>query len=225
MKKIWKIDKQFSFCYGHRVWSQKLEHEYCEKNDTNTKCRFLHGHEGLVHVFLESDKLERGMVTDFKHLGWLKNFLDDTIDHKFILDMNDPWFDNIINGALSGQLELENGLPTGKFKTIERLNLPRQNGSTRQLPLIPIKLDGVYKVLGYKVDTSVSCVLGSEVYLIGPEKEFYEGFILVDFVPTSEHLCEWLFDITSGKMANLGVKVSQIDWFETPKSRSSVYSK
>ena len=86
---VWKIDKQFSFCYGHRVWSQKLHGEYCESGDTSCKCRHIHGHEGLVHLFLEAGELERGMVTDFKHLGWLKNFLDDNLDHKFIIDLNE----------------------------------------------------------------------------------------------------------------------------------------
>ena len=222
MSKKWKIDKQFSFCYGHRVWSQQLEVEYCERGDANTKCRHLHGHEGLVHVFLEATNLERGMVTDFKHLGWLKNFLDDVIDHKFIIDMNDPHFESIINGRIGGQLKHNKGVPTGGFHTIERLDLPRQEGSTRQLPLIEIKVDGVDKVLGWKVDTSASTTLREETFLQGPEKEFYDGFVIVDFVPTSEHLCEWLFDIAQSKMANLGVKVKQVDWWETPKSRSSI---
>ena len=76
----WVIDKQFSFCYSHRVWSQELKEDFCATGDNQCKCRHWHGHEGLVHVFLEGDTLERGMVTDFKHLGWLKNFLDDQVN-------------------------------------------------------------------------------------------------------------------------------------------------
>lgn len=86
------IDKSFNFCYGHRVWSQKLEGDFCENGDTCAKCRHLHGHEGLVKVFLSCDNLTNGMVTDFKHLGWLKTFIDTYIDHKFIVDINDPMF-------------------------------------------------------------------------------------------------------------------------------------
>jgi 6-pyruvoyltetrahydropterin/6-carboxytetrahydropterin synthase len=48
-----------------------------------------------------------------------------------------------------------------------------------------------------------------------------EGYLIVDFVPTSENLSKWLFDIVNSKMSQIGVKVSRIDWFETPKSRSS----
>lgn len=220
----WTIDKQFSFCYGHRVWSQHLEHEFCERGDVNTKCRFLHGHEGLVHVYLENDTLERGMVTDFKHLGWLKNFLDDTIDHKFIVDYHDPHFQKIINGSISGQMELMNGQPTGKFTTINLLNLPADRGMNRYLPLLPITVPGVDTVMGYRVDTSASYSLRPDVkfYVEGPEKEFYDGFVIVDFVPTSENLCRWLFEAASAKMANLGIKVAKLDWWETPKSRSSI---
>jgi len=37
------------------------------------------------------------MVTDFKHLGFMKDFIDDNLDHKFIIDKNDPGFDSIVS--------------------------------------------------------------------------------------------------------------------------------
>lgn len=89
---MYKIGKQFDFCYGHRVWSQELKEGYSE--DMNLKCRHYHGHQGKIIVYLEnmedSNKLEKGMVTDFKHLGWFKRWIDDVLDHKFIMDINDP---------------------------------------------------------------------------------------------------------------------------------------
>lgn len=84
------IDKSFDFCYGHRVWSQELNIDFTENGDSCLACRHLHGHQGKVKVFLSANSLQNGMVTDFKHLGWFKNFLDDTLDHKFIMDINDP---------------------------------------------------------------------------------------------------------------------------------------
>jgi len=90
----WIIDKQFDFCYGHRVWSQRLEADY--SLDECLMCRHLHGHQGRIKVFLEAEKLQNGMVTDFKHLNWFKQWLDATLDHKFILDRNDPLFSDMM---------------------------------------------------------------------------------------------------------------------------------
>lgn len=188
----WVIDKQFSFCYGHRVWTQKLEAEYCESGDTSCKCRHLHGHEGLVHVFLEGDSLERGMVTDFKHLGWLKNFLDKVIDHKFIIDSHDPMFGQLVDAVykdLSGKV-------APKFKDV----------------YVP----GTTHLVGRELDLSAVAHLATT-----PDYEVLEGYFIVDYTPTSENLCKWLYDVAQAKMNGLGIKVAQIDWYETPKSRSS----
>ena len=90
----WKISKSFDFCYGHRVWSQELNPEF--SLDPCLKCRHLHGHQGKVILYVESNKLKNGMVTDFNHLNWFKAFLDDVLDHKFILDINDPLFSTLL---------------------------------------------------------------------------------------------------------------------------------
>jgi len=36
------------------------------------------------------------MVTDFKHLNWFKIWLDGMLDHKFIIDRNDPLFFDLL---------------------------------------------------------------------------------------------------------------------------------
>ena len=72
---MWKIKKSFQFEYGHRVWTQSLQKDI--SCDTELKCRFLHGHHGVEEVTLSSNTLDSaGMVTDFKHLNWFKQFLD-----------------------------------------------------------------------------------------------------------------------------------------------------
>jgi 6-pyruvoyltetrahydropterin/6-carboxytetrahydropterin synthase len=91
----WIIDKAFDFCYGHRVWSQSLDKEY--SLDECLMCRHLHGHQGKIKIFLSSDTLLDGMVTDFKHLNWFKVWLDATLDHRFILDRNDPLFFDLMS--------------------------------------------------------------------------------------------------------------------------------
>jgi len=176
----WQISKQFDFCYGHRVWSQELNTEY--SLDDCLMCRHLHGHQGKVLVHMESEKLENGMVTDFKHLNWFKKFLDDTIDHKFIIDINDPLFPTL--------------LP--HYKDKKNLVEMKEN---YQIP-------------------DLNLVKNEEIQI----REMYEGFIVVNFVPTSENLSAWLLKIVQEKMARIGIKVSHLEYFETPKSRSVVYS-
>ncbi len=177
---MWKISKQFDFCYGHRVWSQELNSDY--SLDSCLMCRHLHGHQGKVLVYLESDKLQNGMVTDFKHLNWFKRFLDDTIDHKFIIDINDPLFETM--------------LPHYKDKK----NLIEQKENYK-IPDLSILKDEPKHIL-----------------------EMYEGYIIVDFVPTSENLSFWLLKIVEKKMAELNIRVSHLEYFETPKSKSTVYN-
>lgn len=90
----WNISKEFDFCYGHRVWSQNLNAKF--SLDEKLVCRHLHGHQGKIKIYLEANKLKNSMITDFKHLNWFKKFVDDNIDHKFILDINDPLFSNLL---------------------------------------------------------------------------------------------------------------------------------
>ena len=84
----WIISKDFNFCYGHRVYTQELNTEY--SLDSACKCRHLHGHEGLIRISLQAKHLQNGMVTDFKHLNWFKQWLDSELDHKFIMGLDDP---------------------------------------------------------------------------------------------------------------------------------------
>jgi 6-pyruvoyltetrahydropterin/6-carboxytetrahydropterin synthase len=85
----WVIAKEFGLDYGHRVWTQKLDAELSLGH--SCVCRHLHGHRATIMVHLEGEELdEQGMVTDFHHLAWFKKFLDDTMDHKMILDIHDP---------------------------------------------------------------------------------------------------------------------------------------
>ena len=50
--------------------------------------------------------------------------------------------------------------------------------------------------------------------------EYFESFFIVNFIPTSENLSKWVFDLASAKMSNMGVTVGEVEWWETPKSCS-----
>lgn len=178
----WIIDKTFEFCYGHRVHTQTLNGAYAA--DLKCACRHLHGHEGKMQVFLTADKLDKtGMVTDFRHLEWLKKWINEHIDHQFIIDRKDPLYDQLI----------------GK----DRVLYPVHVTDTNVIGGWKINLDGITPNT--------------------PEYEYLEGFLVVDFVPTSENLSAWMADLVQAKMSKLGVTVHHIDWWETPKSRSVFY--
>ena len=173
----WKISKEFEFCYGHRVWSQTLNTEF--SLDACLKCRHLHGHQGKILIYLEANELKDGMVTDFKHLNWFKKFLDDVIDHKFIIDINDPLFSTLI-------------------PNVDKKDL-----------------------ISFKEDYKTVDLTNFKNELL----ELYESYIIVDFVPTSENISAWLLNIVQNKMDKLNIKVSKVEFLETPKSKSTFYAR
>lgn len=179
MSEQWVISKEFHFEFGHTVHSQNLNPEYSV--DNNNCCRALHGHSGRVVVELQADALaDDGMVTDFKHLNWFKKFIDEELDHKMIIDLNDPGIEHII-----------------------------PNWTYNKTILHPCSE-------GHQIVQRYSFKFLNDDRLV----ELLEGFVFVDFVPTSENLCKWLYKIVQTKMAKINVKVSSIQFFETSKSQS-----
>lgn len=95
IKMKWVIDKEFHFEMGHRVWAQKLNRPDLSI-ETECACKHLHGHSYSIKVFLGADVLDQSqMVTDFKNLNFMKEFVDNVLDHKFMIDINDPNFEII----------------------------------------------------------------------------------------------------------------------------------
>jgi 6-pyruvoyltetrahydropterin/6-carboxytetrahydropterin synthase len=77
---MYRITRQFDFCYGHRL----LNYE--------GKCRHLHGHNGLVEIALEGERLdERGMLRDFGDIkSTVQRWVDENLDHRMLLRRDDP---------------------------------------------------------------------------------------------------------------------------------------
>ena len=199
----WSIHKDLEFCYGHRTYTQRLNGEF--SSDLKQACRHYHGHEGRVTVYMEGDTLDQtGMVTDFRHLEWLKKFINDHIDHQFIMDINDPLFNQFV------LVPYEN--LTGK--TFEdKYQFYEQN-------TVALVVPNTDHVVGFKPNVEGL----TEEQLNSPEFEAVEGFTIVDFVPTSENLSKWLAEMAQSKMSRIGVKVSRVDWWETPKSCSTYFA-
>jgi 6-pyruvoyltetrahydropterin/6-carboxytetrahydropterin synthase len=203
------IDKSFSFCYGHRVHNQRLDTEFTENGDACLACRHLHGHEGLIKVFLEEKNTgvnvnATGMVTDFKHLGWFKNFIDDVLDHKLILDLEDPLNEENLMWLLDDNQKID-------------MNLLHEMPEGYWIPDMTKIINSMKDFHGRFGGDPVDSPKNQAII------EKYEGVVLVDFVPTSENLAGWLLKIASKKMEGLNnIRVKAVEYWETPKSHCRV---
>lgn len=204
----WSIHKDLEFCYGHRTYTQRLNGEF--SSDLRQACRHYHGHEGRVTVYLEGDTLDQtGMVTDFRHLEWAKKFINEHIDHQFIMDINDPLFNQFVLTPYNELIKQAGHTApwTDKYEFYE-------HGT------VALVVPNTEYVVGYKPDVSMF----DAEQLASPEFEAVEGFTIVDFVPTSENLSKWMAELIQAKMSRLNVKVSRVDWWETPKSCSTYFT-
>ena len=77
---MFKVTRQIHFSYGHRLLNY------------DGKCRYLHGHNGIVEVELASETLDaRGMVHDFAEIKKeIQGWIDKNLDHRMILHEKDP---------------------------------------------------------------------------------------------------------------------------------------
>ena len=80
---MYTVSREFTFCYGHRL----LDH--------SGKCAHPHGHNGTVSISLCNEILnENGMVLDFAELKrTVGRWIEDNLDHRMILQSNDPLVD------------------------------------------------------------------------------------------------------------------------------------
>lgn len=173
------IKKEFHFSYGHRVHSQVLNTELSV--DSRCVCRHQHGHNGKIIVSLSAEDLNnQGMVIDFKELEFFKVWLDTVLDHKMILDINDP-------------------------------------ANNTFYPLLKNHRDELIRFSDeqyYLVDTKLYNLLPDY------EREIYEGLVLVDFVPTSENLSKWIYDILQNRLGKY-CQVLTIEFSETIKTSAT----
>lgn len=183
---MFKISKQFELCYSHRVHTQIINPVLSGGEKTNCPCKVNHGHNSTITVELEGESLNpQGMLVDYVNLTFLKNFIDKELDHKTILDINDPW-------------------------TIDFINSSREYNSyladISYVKFLPQQVFGLTSY--YKVETNSSKPHHHDII---------NGLVAVKFVPTSENICKWIYDITSHKLTNI-CKVSSVSFSETPKT-------
>ena len=76
----YQVTKVIEFSYGHRLL------------DYAGKCRYLHGHNGLLEVDIDAAALDDlGMVVDFGQVNdVVKTWVNDNLDHRMLLCRRDP---------------------------------------------------------------------------------------------------------------------------------------
>ncbi len=213
---MFEISKTIEFSAAHSVYSQNLNSKWTK--NTYPKCRRLpgHGHNYKLVVYLKSEELDSSqMVTDFGHLSWLKEFIDDCFDHKLIVGMEDPAFE-----LFFGKLGLiENGkciLPRidGKIPEVEVIAVNKGYKVTKldfeELNLSEIKQLKFLTFQNFKIDSD------------SPEADFYQrlfdGIALFNGSPTSENLARFFFHFVSENIKPLGIECSKVSIHETPTS-------
>jgi 6-pyruvoyl-tetrahydropterin synthase len=86
------ICKSYKIEYAHRIYNQKKT-----KSNPDTLCRHLHGHSGVVKIYITKHKRfvtdedcldDTGMVVDFTNLKPIKDFIS-MFDHSTIVSIKD----------------------------------------------------------------------------------------------------------------------------------------
>jgi len=85
---MYKISKQFSFSASHVLSGLAPDHP----------CTRIHGHNYVITVHLKSKNLnEAGFVKDYRELQYIKEYIDNNLDHRHLNDILDfnPSAENI----------------------------------------------------------------------------------------------------------------------------------
>jgi len=205
------ISKSFEFAAAHSVHSQRLKREWA--GGDYPKCRRLpgHGHNYRLTVFLTGELDDSQMITDFGHLRWLKEFIDDCFDHKLILGTDDPAFRIFFEklGLIEGG---ELRLPFETKITVVDSGYRIETFSGSSLPL-------------KEVSSHLFITFGSSPLQSDPILDFYQrlvdGIALFKGSPTSENLARFFYYFVRENVRPLGVNCYRVSINETPNSCAS----
>ena len=90
--------------YGHNIG---LSAVFRQPHADHSHCRFLHGYSLAFTFTFGCDELDhRNWAVDFGGLKPLKQWLEDTFDHKTVIDKNDPMKDELLRLETLGLAEI-----------------------------------------------------------------------------------------------------------------------
>ena len=211
---MFEISKVFEFSAAHSVHSQKLDSRWA--GSSYPKCRRFpgHGHNYRLVVYLKSDSLnDSQMVTDFAHLKWLKEFVDDCFDHKLILGVDDP--------ALEFFLEKIGLLKNRTLKVpFGEADFVAVNGDYK-LVMRKVSEMEFSQVREFQFFTFNNYVHIEETALTDFYQRLIDGLAFFKGSPTSENLAQFFYKFVSKNVEPLGVKCSKVEIYETSTSCAS----
>lgn len=76
---IQTITKEFHFSASHQLFNLEAGHP----------CGRMHGHNYIIKIELKGSPNKIGFIQDYNDLKSIKNWIDDTLDHKHLNDIFD----------------------------------------------------------------------------------------------------------------------------------------
>jgi len=121
---MYQVTKMISFSYGHRLLNY------------DGKCKYLHGHNGIAEITLETEKLdERGIAVDFSEIkNVVGKFIWENMDHKMLLKKGDPVIEQL--KKINEPYYLMEESPTAENIAKMIFNFTKEKG----FPVISVKL-------------------------------------------------------------------------------------
>ena len=101
--------------YGHNIG---LSAVFRQPNADHSHCHLLHGYSLAFTFTFGCDKLDnKNWAVDFGGLKPLKAWLEDTFDHKVVIDQNDPYLTDFLELEEKGlaQITILDGVGAEKF--------------------------------------------------------------------------------------------------------------
>lgn len=102
---MYTLEKDFKCEYAHRLMFHKGD------------CKNLHGHSAKIKLELSAKELnDNGMIIDFGHLGFIKDYFRENYDHTLILNENDPLYEIIKSAEVCKDFKMRKfvGEPTSE---------------------------------------------------------------------------------------------------------------
>ena len=117
-REFWKVPTNMKYqstkTYGHNIGLSAC----FRQPNAHSHCKFLHGYSlQFKFVFQARELDERNWVVDFGGLKPLKAWLEDSFDHKVVLDKRDPYLSTfkILEDQGLADLNIVDGVGVEKF--------------------------------------------------------------------------------------------------------------